>query len=148
MSRIRILTMALSGLLLAIQLVPCRVQNPPVTAAPQWSSPELEALARQACYDCHSNEVAVPWYGYVAPAAWVVRHHVDEGRAAMNLSELDRPQEEAHEAGEEVMEGEMPPGYYRAMHADARLSDAQRQALAAELDRLLRSHGEHEEDDD
>jgi hypothetical protein len=124
-------------LLVLIQLVPYRVSNPPVTAEPSWDSPRTEELARRACFDCHSNEVVVPWYGYVAPVAWSVRRHVDEGRGEMNLSEMDRPQEEAHEAGEEVAEGEMPPGYYRLMHRSARLSDAERRELSTGLDATL-----------
>ena len=125
-----------------IQLVPYRVHNPAPTQPVVWDSPETEALARRACYDCHSNEVVVPWYGYVAPVAWIVRRQVDEARAAMNLSEMDRPQEEAHEAGEVVTEGEMPPNYYLRLHPEARLTDAERRALAAGLDATLGGEGD------
>ncbi len=96
------------AVLLALQAVPYRVHNPPVVQGPAWDSPETEALARRACFDCHSNEVRVPWYGKVAPSAWIVRNHVDEGRAALNFSEMHRPQHEAHEAGEKVEEGCLP----------------------------------------
>jgi hypothetical protein len=146
------LAVAVSALLfLGIQLVPYRVHNPPVRAEPTWDSPDTRALARRACFDCHSNEVEVPWYGYVAPFAWVVRDHVDEGRASLNFSEMDRPQEEAHEAGEEVIEQEMPPTYYLALHSDARLTPEERARLARGLDRTFAGtdggHG-HTEDDD
>ena len=137
--------------LVLIQLVPYRVQNPPVTAEPAWDSPRTAELARRACFDCHSNQVVVPWYGLVAPMAWIVRRHVDEGRAELNLSEMDRPQEEAHEAGEEVAEGEMPPGYYRLMHRSARLTEVERRELATGLDATLggeHGHGEREHDED
>ncbi len=114
----RIAQFALAGFavaLVGIQLVPYRAHNPPIRLEPAWDSPETRALAKRACFDCHSNEVEVPWYGYVAPFAWPVRHHVDEGRAALNLSEMDRPQEEAHDAAEALREGEMPPRYYLAL---------------------------------
>lgn len=132
----------LALLFLLIQLVPYRVHNPPVVQEPAWDSPRTEALARTACFDCHSNEVNTPWYGYVAPVAWVVRNHVDEGRAALNFSEMQRSQPEAHEAGEEVAEGEMPPAYYTFAHADARLSPDDRQALIAGLNATLGGEGE------
>jgi len=142
--------LALAALLLLIQLVPYRVHNPPVTGEPTWDSPRTEELARAACFDCHSNEVRTPWYGHVAPVAWVVRHHVDEGRSELNFSEMDKPQKEAHEAGEEVDEGEMPPGYYRLAHSAARLGDAELQQLARGLDATLGSRGGHDyhEDED
>ncbi|HHO49530.1 MAG TPA: cytochrome C [Deltaproteobacteria bacterium] len=127
----------LAVLFVVAQIVPYRVHNPPTTQGPTWDSPRTEALARRACFDCHSNESVVPWYGYIAPVAWLVRYHVDEARGAMNLSEMDLPQEEAHEAGEEVEEGHMPPGYYLTLHPGARLTEEERSALAAGLDATL-----------
>ena len=136
----------LALLVVAIQLVPYRVHNGPVVQEPAWDNPQTRALAARACFDCHSNEVVTPWYGHVAPVAWVVRHHVDEGRAALNLSEMHRPQEEAHEAGESIRDGEMPPRYYLPLHAGARLTDAERLELAAGLQATL--GGEEEGSDD
>lgn len=121
----------------ASQLVPYRVHNPPTTQAPAWNAPQTEALARRACFDCHSNEVEVPWHGHIAPVAWLVRYPVDEGRGAMNLSEMDRPQREAHEAGEEVEEGKMPPGYCLILHPGASLAEAEQQAPVAGLEATL-----------
>ncbi len=120
-----------------MQLVPYRVHNPEIRQEPEWNSPTTRALAKRACFDCHSNEVQVPWYGKVAPVAWIVRDHVDEARRALNFSEMDRPQEEAHEAGEEVREGEMPPWYYVRLHPEAQLTDAEWRQLAAGLDATL-----------
>jgi hypothetical protein len=53
----------------AIQLVPYGRDhtNPPVTAEPRWDSPQTRTLAVSACFDCHSNETAWPWYTNVAP---------------------------------------------------------------------------------
>lgn len=104
--------------------------NPPVTGEPAWNSPRTEALARAACYDCHSNESRWPWYSSIAPVSWRIQSHVDEGRGKLNFSAFDRPQEEATEAAEAVRSGEMPPADYLLMHPEARLSAADRQALA------------------
>ena len=145
--------MGLIGLFALIQLVPYRIENPPVTGTPAWSSPEVEVLARRACFDCHSHETATPWYGWVAPIAWYVNDHVVEGREKLNFSAMDQPREDAHEAGEVVMEGEMPPAYYLRMHPEARLTDAERDTLVAGLDLTLGGEGgrggdSHEEDHD
>ena len=139
--RIVIVVLAAAGVLLGalalLQLVPYRVHNPPVVEGPAWDQARTEELARRACFDCHSNEVHVPWYGRVAPTSWLVAYHVDEGRHALNLSEMHRPQEEAHEAGEELLEGEMPPRYYLALHPEARLTAEERHVLARGLDASL-----------
>lgn len=115
----------------AIQLVPYgrSHQNPPVVSEPAWATPETRALAKRACFDCHSNETTWPWYSNIAPISWGVQRHVNEGRRTLNFSEWNRPQREADEAAEEVAEGEMPPGYYLLVHPEARLTDAERRAL-------------------
>ena len=129
----------LLGALLVIQVVPYGRDhtNPPVTSEPTWDSPATRALAKQACFDCHSNETEWPAYAQVAPVSWLVQHDVEEGRAVLNFSEWQRAQEEAAEAPEELLEGEMPPAAYRLMHGHARLSAADRDRLAAGLAKTL-----------
>jgi mono/diheme cytochrome c family protein len=123
----------------AVQFVPYGRHhvNPPVAAEPAWDSPDTRALAKQACFDCHSNETEWPVYSRVAPASWLIQRDVLEGRAVLNFSEWQRPQEEATEAAEEVLEGEMPLRAYQLMHAHARLSAADRERLARGLERTI-----------
>ena len=118
-----------------IQLVPYghNHTNPPVVQEPQWDSPQTRELAKRACFDCHSNESVWPWYSNIAPISWLVQNDVDEGRSRLNFSEWGRPMEEVDEIGEVVMEGEMPPAQYYPTHPEARLSAAERQALARGL---------------
>ena len=123
------------GTFLAIQLVPYGRDhiNAPITGEPAWDAPATRALAKQACFDCHSNETEWPAYASVAPASWLVQHDVDEGRAVLNFSEWTRPQKDAKEAAKELREGEMPPSAYMLIHAHARLSAADRDRLAQGL---------------
>lgn len=133
--------LAVAAALLLFQLVPYGRShtNPPVRAEPSWDSPDTRALAVRACFDCHSNETAWPWYASVAPVSWLVQHDVDDGRTYLNFSEWDRPQEEAVEAAEVVREGEMPPSVYTRMHPEARLSAEEKYRLAAGLELTLGS---------
>ncbi|MEJ2502095.1 MAG: heme-binding domain-containing protein [Gemmatimonadota bacterium] len=121
-------------LALAIQLVPtAAADNPPVeeeVVAPD----EIMAVLRRACYDCHSHETAWPWYADVAPASWLVRKDVKEGRRHLNFStwnryDLEDRAENWEEVAEEVGEGEMPLKVYLPLHGEARLTDADRQML-------------------
>jgi mono/diheme cytochrome c family protein len=125
--------------LFAIQLVPYGRDhvNPKAVSEPIWDSPATRALAKRACFDCHSNETEWPAYARIAPASWLVQHDVTEGRAVLNFSEWQRPQEKWKDAAEELLEGEMPPAMYRMMHAHARLSDEDRDRLARGLTRSL-----------
>jgi hypothetical protein len=129
----------LFGALLVIQLVPYGRdhRNPPVGSEPPWDSPPTRALAKQACFDCHSNETEWPAYASIAPVSWLIQHDVEEGRAVLNLSEWQRPQKEASKASDELLEGEMPPAAYLLMHAHARLDSADRDRLAQGLAKTL-----------
>jgi len=127
------------GLLAVAQLVPYgrAHTNPPVVAEPPWDQPATRALAVRACFDCHSNQTHWPWYSHVAPASWMLQNHVDEGRETLNFSEWGRGNEEAAEAGDQVRDGEMPPRSYLLLHPEARLSAAEKAALARGLDASL-----------
>ncbi len=81
--------------LLLIQLIPVDKSNPPVVSEPTWDSPQTRALAKDACFDCHSNETVWPWYAKIAPSSWLLAQDVDEGRSALNFSEWGQGEMEA-----------------------------------------------------
>ncbi len=137
---------ALACLFVVIQVVPYgRAHgNPPVTAEPPWSSPDVRAIALRACYDCHSNETCWPWYSHVAPVSWLVQRDVIEGRQVLNFSEWNRPQPEAAESARTVIEGEMPPSFYVLLHPDVNLPAAERDRLVEGLIATFGRGGEHE----
>jgi hypothetical protein len=126
-----------------IQLVPYRVSNPAVQQGPNWDSPRTEALARTACFDCHSNETETYWFEDIAPLSWWINNHVEDGREALNFSECTGKGGEADDAAETVRDESMPPGYYTwfGLHGDAKLTAKQRQQLADGLRITLRGAG-------
>ncbi|HZM17560.1 MAG TPA: heme-binding domain-containing protein [Candidatus Krumholzibacteria bacterium] len=126
----------LLGLLLAFgiaQAMPVERTNPPV----EWdvdAPAEVAAILRGACYDCHSHETRWPWYSRVAPVAWIVARHVEHGRGDLNFSQWPRLDLEAqehafHDIEEQISHRKMPLRSYTWMHPEARLTEAQRQAL-------------------
>lgn len=104
--------------------------NPTATDPFTWTDPQAEAIAKQSCYDCHSNETEWWWATNVAPSSWLVQRDVDVGRDNLNFSTSD-PLPPAAEFAEVVNEGEMPPFQYTLIHSDAKLTDAEKQALIA-----------------
>lgn len=126
----------LGALFLLIQLVPFRVSNPPVVAEPNWDRPETRALAVRACYGCHSNQTEKPWYAHVAPVAWFVNNHVEEGRSELNFSEWDpRDARRANKVERVVRDGSMPPSSYTwfGLHSEAKLTTEEIDQLATGL---------------
>lgn len=132
-----------AAVVLVIQVIPFgrNHANPPVTQEPAWDSPATRELARRACFDCHSNETRWPWYSNIAPVSWLIQSDVDGGRSKLNFSEFDRPQHDADEAPELVRNEEMPLPFYIPFHAEAKLSDTEREALAAGLEATARAEG-------
>jgi len=120
--------LALVVLLVLAQFVPVERTNPPVGDEIQ-APPEVMAVLKRSCYDCHSNETVWPAYSRVAPISWLVAHDVNEGRSGVNYSEWGAlsADDKAHlleETWEEVEEGKMPLKKYMLLHQDARLSDS------------------------
>ena len=67
------------GVAVLIQLVSFERTNPPVTGEVE-APPEVKALLKRACFDCHSHDTTWPWYSKVAPVSWLVHRDVVEGR--------------------------------------------------------------------
>lgn len=111
--------------------------NPAVEREIRWVDADTEALARRACYDCHSNETEWKGVHRVPLVNGWVRGHVRDGRCHLNFSDWDGPNEEAWEAAEEVLDEDMPLPSYRRAHKDARLTDAERERLADGLERTF-----------
>lgn len=116
-------------------------------------------LLKNACYDCHSYESKYPWYSNIAPVSWMVGHHIEEGREHLNFSlwtsySVEDKAEIIEESCEEIQEGEMPMSGYVRMHAEADLSEQDKQVLitylksAAVGNPSMQSGGEDEQDED
>lgn len=140
-----------------IQLVPVSRDNPPVVREPVWDSPETRDLAVRACFDCHSNDTYWPAYSAIAPMKWIIWYDVTEGREDLNFSDWDRhtrgdwidpddpfpPPTLSERIEDEIRSGKMPPGSYRLLNADARLTDAEREAL---IEGLLHTVAQNQEE--
>jgi hypothetical protein len=121
---------------LAIQAIPYGRDhdNPTTVREPAWDSTRTRTLARQACFDCHSNITEYPWYSNVAPVSWLLQRDVEDGRKVLDFSEWNRAQDtDLAAVVESLEEDEMPPWYYRLLHEDSRLSALERQQLQSGL---------------
>ncbi len=91
-------------------------------------------VMQSSCFDCHSNDTEYPWYNHIAPVSYWLADHIDHGKGHLNFSEWDGydPGEKDHKL-EEVIEtvesGEMPLKEYTWTHAEARLTQEQRNEI-------------------
>lgn len=132
----RIILIVIIVILLGMQLIPlnrpAHSEDLSIDLIANNKLPEnISRILKTSCYDCHSNQTNYPWYAYVAPVSFLVVRDVNEGREELNFSEwekLDKSKKAKalSEMAEEVEEMEMPMKIYLITHADARLSDAER----------------------
>ena len=133
--------LAVLAALLAAQFVPTERANPP-SQGTLSAPPQIEATLRRACYDCHSNETRWPWYSRVAPLSWFIVHDLTLGRKEVNFSEWGSyypatRRRKLEWIGRSLHEEKMPPLFYRLMHPDARLTEADRAALQQWIESAL-----------
>ena len=117
-----------------IQLIPVDRSNPPVEEEIPVS-PEVKAILKRACYDCHSHETIWPCVqpggsGFMALGLGCT----GEGREELNFSTWNRYSQKKRdkiikEIWEEVQEGEMPPWFYLPLHPEAGITDNDRSVL-------------------
>lgn len=119
--------------LIAIQFVPMKKENPSVSA--DFNGPsEVKEIFQTSCYDCHSNETIWLWYSKFAPASWLIVHDVNEGREHLNfsnwqnMSDTDMPKM-LENIWKEIDDDEMPLKIYTLMHRDAKLTPDQKKLI-------------------
>ena len=59
------------AIFLGLQLIPAKIDNPKTDKNLEIKvSPEIMTIFKRSCYDCHSNEVVIPWYQNIAPGSF------------------------------------------------------------------------------
>ena len=94
----------------------------------------------RACIDCHSSRTRWPWYSNVAPVSWLVAGHVSEGREHFDLSNWgeykpSRKLDLLEDACKLAKSHAMPLPIYIPMHAEAKLTEQERQEICAWTER-------------
>lgn len=139
MKTVRIIIAALVLIFIAAQFIPSGIpENKPeddksIANDSLMASPVLEQF-RKSCFDCHSNQVNLPWYSKVAPSSWLLAGHINEGRSYLNFSEWTAYSSREKiglldDIRDEVSSGKMPLKSYLLIHREARLGSAEMAAI-------------------
>ncbi len=130
----------LAILFIAAQFVRPDRTNPPVDPALNIHAtaqvpPDVAAILKRSCFDCHSNETVWPWYTNITPINWwIADSHVEHARGHYNFSEWGKKpaSDRDHlldEICEEIEKDAMPLPSYLIIHRSARLSGQQKRAI-------------------
>jgi hypothetical protein len=140
----RVLTIAASVLLVALVGIQFyRPEKNIATAPPPHPidavlpvPADVHAILQRACYNCHSNTTAYPWYSEIQPVGWFLAGHVKDGKHDLNFDEfggyrLMRQYRRLKQISDLAEEGKMPLPSYLIIHKEAVLSDADKQVLSS-----------------
>jgi cytochrome c len=95
--------------------------------------PDAPLLAK-VCGNCHSERTEWPLYSYLPGVSWVLEKDVADARSHMNLSRWSEYSAEERRGllgsiAAEIRSRQMPPARYTMLHPEARLSEADIQAI-------------------
>lgn len=139
MKAIKFIIAALVLILIVVQFIPSGIpgnipeEEKGIANDSLVAGPVLAQL-RKSCFDCHSNQVNLPWYSKVAPSSWLLAGHIKEGRSYLNFSEWAAYSDREKigllgDIRDEVSSGKMPLKSYLLIHSDARIDTAEISAI-------------------
>jgi len=124
------------AILLLLQFIQIEIPTPPkASPADQIKAPKkVMNILQKSCYDCHSNQTKMPWYGNISPISIGVHSNIKNGRAWLNFSIFNRYDEKKKQKiykgiVESLKIQKMPPPEYLLFHKDARLTPQEIQLL-------------------
>jgi mono/diheme cytochrome c family protein len=102
----------------------------------------VQQIFKNACFDCHSDNTNYLWYHKIAPVSWLINKHVVEGKDELNFSEWGKFDNydkigDLEDIKQELEQKTMPIKQYTVMHKEARLSDDERDAVFAWIDKKM-----------
>jgi Haem-binding domain len=94
----------------------------------------VSILLKNACYDCHSNNTAYPWYSNVQPMGWLMAYHIKKAKNQLNFSEFGsysqrRQLSKLYGIANSIKDNIMPLKSYKIMHKSAQLSTDEKSLL-------------------
>lgn len=124
------------GALLLLQLIQIDIPEPtsPIDKKNEvMASDEIMGMLKTSCYDCHSYETKMPWYGHIFPFSMEVKSHIKEGRTWLNFQEWntysDEKKQKIYKGIVNTIDFKMPLPMYLKMHENANLTQIQRDEI-------------------
>jgi len=124
------------GTFVLLQAIQITIPEAPVTIdkSKELQPPaEIASLIKTSCYDCHSYQTKIPWYGNIAPFSWEVKSHIKEGRAWLNFQDWtdydEEKKQKIYKGIVKTINFRMPIPMYLRMHENAKLSQEEREQI-------------------
>ena len=92
---------------------------------------DVEAIFKNSCYDCHSNNSDYPLYARIQPIRFMMDGHVKQGKEELNFNEFGTysKRKQSHKLraiANSMTEGTMPLSSYLFIHHKAALTPTEK----------------------
>ncbi len=125
-----------AGAFVALQAIQIDIPEPPKTIDPnnEITAPkEIMSMLKTSCYDCHSYQTKMPWYGHISPISLEVKSHIKNGRAAVNFQEWgtydEAKKQKIFKGIVQTINFRMPMPMYLIVHEEAKLKKEEREKM-------------------
>lgn len=100
----------------------------------------VQVILKNACFDCHSDNTKYLWYHQISPISWMINNHIIKGKKELNFSEWGKFDTydkigALEDIRQELEQKTMPLKQYVILHREAKLSDDDRAAVIAWIDK-------------
>ena len=126
------------GAFILLQAIQIDIPEPPKTIDPTialQAPKEIDTMFKTSCYDCHSYQTKMPWYGHIFPMSLEVKSHIKNGRQALNFQEWDHyddaKKQKIYKGITKTINFRMPMPMYLSIHEEAKLTQKQRNKIKA-----------------
>jgi hypothetical protein len=133
------------GTFILLQAIQINIPEPPKIIDPKkeiQATKEIMTMFKTSCYDCHSYQTKMPWYGNISPISLEVKSHIKNGRLALNFQEWENY---TYEKKQKIYKGivntinmQMPIPMYLTLHKEAELTQKQRKQIKTWAKRYIK----------
>jgi len=119
------------GTFILLQAIQIKIPEPPKSINPsdELQAPkEIMTMFKTSCYDCHSYQTKMPWYGNIFPMSLEVKSHIKEGRMAVNFQEWgnydEAKKQKIYKGIAKTINFQMPMPMYLSLHEKAKTTQS------------------------
>jgi len=124
------------GTFIVLQAIQIDIPEPPENIDPNKGiqvPKEIMAMFKTSCYDCHSYQTKMPWYGHIFPMSLEVKSHIKNGRSAVNFQEWknydNEKKQKIYKGIVKTINFQMPIPMYLTIHEEAKLTQKERDQI-------------------
>ncbi|HXH74675.1 MAG TPA: heme-binding domain-containing protein [Bacteriovoracaceae bacterium] len=103
----------------------------------------VEPIFKAKCFDCHSALTKYPWYYSIPGINLLMNSHIKDARSHIDMTDgfpfksHETPQADLKELKKTVINGNMPPWYYRPFHEGSELTTNEAKTILGWIEESL-----------